>query len=312
MTTPADPRYGGQPWDQQGPGSGQPGPGGPPPGYGQPQGGAPGGYPSGGYPQGGQPPAGQPGYGQQPGYPPPGYPPQGPGAQPGYPQPGQPQQGYAQQGYQQGYGQQGYGQPGYPQPGYGQQPGYPPAPTGGKQVPGAPGLIPEWWERWLGRFLDSIIFGIIAGIAVSIVGRAFLPSLDDYLAGGYTAVYSYGTSYYIALMVVYIVVGVLFAAYDVVMHSRNGQTLGKMATKTRLVMQNGSKPEQSVLIKRALLFPASGYLLTALLGLIPGFGGVVQLGAAVVGIAISIPIFTDPMRRGLHDQWAGTVVVKAG
>jgi len=292
MTTPADPHYGGQPWEQQRPGYGQPGQGGQPPGYGQPAGGAPGGYPSGGYPQGGQPPAGPPGYGQQPGYPPPGYGQQGPGQPQGYPQ-----QNYQQGGYQQGYGQ---------------QPGYPPAPTGGKYVPGAPGPIPEWWERWLARFLDTIIFGIIAGIAASIVGRAFLPSLDDYLSGGYTAVLSYGTSYYIAIAVVYLVVGALYAVYDVVMHSRNGQTLGKMALKTRLVAPNGGKPEQSVLIKRALVYPASGYILTALFGLIPGFGGIVQLGAALVGIAISIPIFTDAMRRGLHDQWAGTVVIKVG
>jgi uncharacterized RDD family membrane protein YckC len=296
MTTPADPRFGGQPWEQQRPGYGQPGQGAQP-GYGQPTGGAPGGYPSGGYPQGGQPPAGPPGYGQQPGYPPPGYGSPGPGQPQGYPQ-----QNYQQGGYQQGYGQQGYGQ----------QPGYPPAPTGGKQVPGAPGLIPEWWERWLGRFLDGLIFGIIGAIAISIVGRAFLPSLDDYLSGGYTGVFSYGTSYYIAVAVVYLVIGALFAVYDVIMHSRNGQTLGKMATKTRLVTLNGGKPEQAVLIKRALLFPAGGYLLTGLFGLIPGFGGFAQLGALVVGLGVSIPIFTDPMRRGLHDQWAGTVVIKAG
>jgi uncharacterized RDD family membrane protein YckC len=301
MTTPADPRYGGQPWDQQGPGSGQ---GGQPPGYGQPQGGAPGGYPSGGYPQGGQPPSGPPGYGQQPGYPPPGYPPQPPAGQQGYgqQQPGYGPQGYQQQGYQQGYGQ----------PGYGQQPGYPPAPTGGKQVPGAPGLIPEWWERWLGRFLDSLIFGVLSAIITSVVARAFIPSVEDILANGYASVYSYTGGYYIAIMVVYLVTGALFAVYDVVMHSRNGQTLGKMALKTRLVMQDGSKPPQAVLIKRALVYPASGYVLTALASLIPGFGGVVFLAAALVGIAISIPIFTDPMRRGLHDQWAGTVVIKVG
>jgi len=305
MTTPADPRYGGQPWDQQGPGSGQ---GGQPPGYGQPQGGAPGGYPSGGYPQGGQPPSGPPGYGQQPGYPPPGYPPQPPAGQQGY---GQQQQGYGQQGYQQQGYQQGYGQQGYQQ-GYGQQPGYPPAPTGGKQVPGAPGLIPEWWERWLGRFLDNLIFGVLSAIITSVVARSFIPSVEDILANGYASVYSYTSGYYIALMVVYLVIGALFAVYDVVMHSRNGQTLGKMALKTRLVMQDGSKPPQAVLIKRALIYPASAYILTALASLIPGFGGVVFLAAALVGIAISIPIFTEPMRRGLHDQWAGTVVIKAG
>jgi uncharacterized RDD family membrane protein YckC len=29
-------------------------------------------------------------------------------------------------------------------------------------------------------------------------------------------------------------------------------------------------------------------------------------------VAISVPIFTDPLRRGLHDKFAGTVVVKTG
>src|SRR4051794_23590339 len=101
MTPPADPHYGGQPWEQQRPGYGQPGQGGQPPGYGQPAGGAPGGYPSGGYPQGGQPPAGPPRYGQQTGYPPPRYGPQGP-RQP----PGDQKQNYQQGGYHHGHGEQ--------------------------------------------------------------------------------------------------------------------------------------------------------------------------------------------------------------
>jgi uncharacterized RDD family membrane protein YckC len=284
MTTPADPRSGGQPWDQQKPGYGQPGYGGQPPGYGQ---GQPGGYPQG---YGQQPPA-QPGYGQQQGYPQPGYPPQGYGQQPGpqgYPQ----QQGYGQQGYPQ---QQGYGQPG----------GYP---GQGKPVPpGAPGPIPEWWERWVGRFLDALIFGVVAAILNSVIGNAFLPSTADIIANGFRIPFSY----YVATFVVYLITGVAFAAYDVVMHGRNGQTVGKMALKTKLVMLDGSRPTQAILIRRALVYPAGGYLLTALGALIPGFGFALVL-SFLYAVAMAVPIFTDPLRRSIHDKFAGTVVIKIG
>lgn len=284
MTTPADPRSGGQPWDQQQqrPGSGQPGYGGPPPGWGQSAGGP--GYPPAGYPQGNPPPQGQPGYGQQPGYPPAGYPPPGP---PGYGQPAQ--QGYQQQGYQQGWGS--------------------PAPAGQDRPvpPGAPGPIPEWWERLVGRFLDSLIFGVVSVVFTSIASGIFTPSAADIIANGFRLPYSY----YVAVAVVYVITGALFAAYDVVMHSRTGQTLGKLAMKTRLVTLAGVRPDQAALLRRAAVYPAGGLLLTAVTSLIPGFGLGVLI-SLLYAIAMAVPIFTDPMRRGLHDRTAGTVVIKVG
>jgi uncharacterized RDD family membrane protein YckC len=320
MTTPSDPRHGGQPADpsdQRGPGA--------PGGYGQQQGYGQQGYGQPGY---GQPGYGQPGYGQ-PGYDQPGYGPQGyggpppdggagyqpvsQGQQPVYPPPGYgpPQQGYG--GPPPGYGAQGgYGGPaGYSggQPGYQQPSGYP-AP-GTKPTPaGAPGPIPEWWERFLGRFLDNLLFVVVSTILSSMVGAAFVPSTAEILANGFQL----GFGYYLAMAVAYLVTGALFAAYDVLMHSRNGQTLGKMALKTRVVTPSGGAPEQATLIRRALIYPASGFLLGAIFMLLPGLAltGLSVLVGIAYAVAMSVPIFTDPLRRGLHDKWAGTIVVKAG
>ena len=111
----------------------------------------------------------------------------------------------------------------------------------------------------------------------------------------------------------YLVTGALFAGYDVLMHSRNGQTLGKMALKTRVVAPGGGAPEQASLIRRALIYPASGFVLSALFMLLPGIAlsGLSVLIGIAYAVAMSVPIFTDPLRRGLHDKWADTIVVKA-
>ena len=134
--------------------------------------------------------------------------------------------------------------------------------------------------------------------------------MADIIANGFRL----GYGYYLAMAVMYLITGAGFAAYDVVMHSRNGQTLGKMALKTRLVTPNGGRPDQATLIRRAMVYPASGYVLGALFMLIPGVA-LSGLPAMLVGIAfavaIALPIFTDPLRRGLHDKFANTVVIKA-
>jgi uncharacterized RDD family membrane protein YckC len=328
MTTPSDPRHGGQPVDQpdqRGPGA--PGGYGQQQGYGQPGYGQPGyGQPGYGQPGYGQPGYGQSGYGSPQGYggPPPDggagyqpvsqaqqqptYPPQGYGApQQGY---GGPPPGYGAPGGN--HGGQGYGGPaGYSggQPGYQQPSGYP-APGTGPTPPGAPGPIPEWWERFLGRFLDNLLFVVVSTILSSMISAAFVPSTAEILANGFQL----GFGYYLAMAIGYLAIGALFGAYDVLMHSRNGQTLGKMALKTRVVTPSGGAPDQAQLIRRALLYPASGFALGAVFMLLPGIAltGLSMLVGIAYAVAISVPIFTDPLRRGLHDKFANTIVVKTG
>jgi uncharacterized RDD family membrane protein YckC len=272
MSSPSDPQ-------------GQPGYG-PPPGYGQPP-------QQGGYQQP------QPGYGQQPGYngPPPGYgqqQPPGYGQQPGY---GAPPQQYGQQP---GYGGQ--------QPGYGapqQQYGAAPAPV----PPGAPGVIPEWWERFVGRLIDGVIFGVLYFIVGAIVTAIFVARISiDPTTGSVVG----GGGLLLATVLPPLIMGLLYAGYDVFMHGRDGQTLGKKAMKTRLVAADGSKPDQASLIKRAAIYPG----IIAIGGLF-GFFGI--LGGLLVSLVIGIFTIVDavfvltdtPLRRALHDKWTNTIVVKA-
>ncbi|MGE0838929.1 RDD family protein [Pseudonocardia sp.] len=284
MTSPSDPQW-----------QGQPAPGyGPPPGQGDPQ---QGGYPPPGYPQ--------PGYPQQ-GYPQQGYP------QPGYPQQGYPQQGgYQQQPYQQGYPQQPYGQqPGYGQQPYGQpygQPGYGAAPQ--PVPPGAPGPIPEWWERLVGRIIDGVLYMVVYWILSFILAAIFVSSISVNIAtGGVTG----GTGFVIAAVLTYVLAGLAYAAYDFLMHSRNGQTVGKMVMKTRLVAPDGSKPASSTLMKRALIYPGI-YGIVGVLAFVDFFGlGLISLLVLIFSLADGISVLTDqPLRRALHDKWAGTIVIKS-
>ena len=114
-----------------------------------------------------------------------------------------------------------------------------------------------------------------------------------------------------AIAIVYLVTGALFGGYDVLMHSRNGQTLGKMALKTRVVTPSGGAPEQAALMRRAADLPGrrvrAGCRVHA--GARARAAAVVLIGIAYA-VAMSVPIFTDPLRRGLHDKLADTIVVK--
>ncbi len=256
---------------------------GPPPGYGQPP-------QQGGYQQ--QPP---PGYGsQQPpagyGHPPPGYAQQPP---PGY---GQPQQ------YGQPYGAppQQYGAPQQP---YG-------APQQGTPAPEAPGmLLAEWWERLIARFIDGIPFGILSLILGFIFGALFFSQIVyDPETGALTG----GALLWLGAVLAPLISGLLYAGYDVFMHGRDGQTLGKKVMKTRLVTVNGGRPDQNTLIRRAVIYP--GVLAVAsLLGFIPIIGSFfIWMVFSLVGLVELIVVLTDSVRRqSLHDKWSGTIVVKA-
>ena len=174
--------------------------------------------------------------------------------------------------------------------------------------PGAPGPIPEWWERFVARIIDGVIFGVIFGVIAAISTAIFVSSIaydvnTGQITGASTAV--------LATVLPALVGGLLYAAYDVVMHSRNGQTLGKIVMKTRLVAADGSKPDQTTLIKRALIYPGV-IALYGLLGFLGVIGSILGLAVAVFTLVDAIFILTDtPLRRALHDKWTNTIVVKA-
>jgi uncharacterized RDD family membrane protein YckC len=258
----------------------------------------------------------QPGSGQPPGYGAPpqgGYPPPGQQPPPGYGQPqgyGQQQQGFGQppQGYgqpPQGYGQQGgYGQPpqGYGQPGYGGPAAVP---------PGAPGPIPEWWERLVARLVDGVILFAIGWVISLVITALLAPGVSlefNPTTGEFTGLAALAT----ASAVAGLVSGLLYAAYDFVLHGLKGQTVGKMVMKTRLVAPDGSAPSRGALLVRALIFPGI-YALVGLGGFL-GFllSGLLSFVIGIFALVNVIFIFIDqPLRRALHDKWAKTIVVKA-
>jgi len=95
-----------------------------------------------------------------------------------------------------------------------------------------------------------------------------------------------------------LVLGLFFfgAIYTIVPTALWGQTLGKIAVGTRVVTeQDGSLP---------------GWTRAALRWALPGIVGRLPYVGLVVSLAVMASLLFDPRRRGLHDRFAGTIVVK--
>ena len=86
------------------------------------------------------------------------------------------------------------------------------------------------------------------------------------------------------------------AIYTIVPTAVWGQTLGKIAVGTRVVTEeDGSLP---------------GWRRAALRWALPGVAGRLPFVGLWVSLAIMASLVIDPRRRGLHDRFAGTIVVR--
>ena len=129
------------------------------------------------------------------------------------------------------------------------------------------------------RFGAKILDGLIVGIPMSIV----------------LAILGVGTASYVAT----VVQTAVFLGYVIYFESSTGATIGKRLLNLSVVDETGGVPSPEAAFKR------NAY---GLLSLIPTFiGGLLSLGAA---IAIAVTISTDEHNRGLHDQFAGTGVMR--
>jgi len=162
--------------------------------------------------------------------------------------------------------------------------------------PGVPAPLAEWWERWVARFIDGLIFGVIFFILSSIFNSMFGPSLEDVLRGDVGSTFLPG---FLAAIIGY----GAYTAYDYVMHSKDGQTVGKKVMKIQVVRLGGGAPLAADQMKRSILIPGAWVLYG-----IPILNFLVAIFTLVVGILI---ITDKPRQQGLHDKVAGTVVVKA-
>ncbi|MYT06149.1 MULTISPECIES: RDD family protein [Streptomyces] len=174
-----------------------------------------------------------------------------------------------------------------PPPPYGDTPGG--DPYGGGSYPtdplaGMPPLAPSG-RRTLARIIDMILVAIVVGLVTWGFG------VNEYDVNGDDV--QYGKSLAQSLLA-----AVLYIAYDTIMITRSGQTLGKKWLGMRVAnLDNGSTPStQTTLIRSAVLWIPFAFC------------------CACIWTAISggWSYFDKPYKQGLHDKAAKTVVVSTG
>jgi len=180
-----------------------------------------------------------------------------------------------------------------PYGGSGQDPWRMPGPDpmpgpGGLQGPAGPGGVPSWplasiGRRFVGYVIDEVILLVIAGIAGAqyhIVTRT----------GGRETV-SIPESF------LFLVLGIT-AVYQVGLVALRGQTIGCVMMGIRIQdATTGATPK----VRQAFLR-----------WLVPNLPGVIPLVALslLLRLVVYVPMFTDRLKRGLHDRAAHTLVVR--
>ncbi|MDX3262590.1 RDD family protein [Streptomyces sp. MI02-2A] len=173
-----------------------------------------------------------------------------------------------------------YDRPPPPGPPYGG--GGPYGPYGGTDpLAGMPPLA-DSGKRVLARIIDMILVGIV----VALLSWVFRTAEYDVDANRIESGKSLGQS---------VIAAVLYIAYDTVMISRSGQTLGKKLLNMRVAnLQDGSSPSvRTSLIRAAVLWLPFAFCCAC-------------VWTAVCG---GWSFFDKPYKQGLHDKAARTVEV---
>ena len=104
-----------------------------------------------------------------------------------------------------------------------------------------------------------------------------------------------------------IVTVVLPVLYEFLMTGWNGQTLGKMIVKVRVVRYlDGGRATWQQSAFRALV-PAVPQFLALML---PPSAEVLRFVLALLGAWVYVSALFDPVLRGIHDRAAGTIVLR--
>jgi uncharacterized RDD family membrane protein YckC len=93
-------------------------------------------------------------------------------------------------------------------------------------------------------------------------------------------------------------------AYEVLMTTKTGSTLGKKIFGLRIVTEDGSRPDEKTMLMRM-----STYIAASILGIIPFLGILVGLANFAVVVVSFIFLFTDSRRQTIWDKIAKTTVV---
>jgi uncharacterized RDD family membrane protein YckC len=141
-----------------------------------------------------------------------------------------------------------------------------------------------FWRRFFARFLD----GLLVGIPTFVVLVSILSDLDPEV--GITVAQRD------RLFSVGLVTQAISAVYEISLVALRGQTVGKMALGIKVVPVEGSG---SVGWGRS----AIRWLVPNAVGRLPGVGSLLEL-------VVWLWMLWDPMRQGLHDKAARTVVIR--
>lgn len=177
-----------------------------------------------------------------------------------------------------------------PQPGYGYQAQPPTGPRPGELV-----------DRFAARLIDGVLLAIVNALLVSLLVVRMIMGGSNGLfgTGGGIAAGAVGS----------VLSAAIYLGYFAFMESNQGQTVGKMVMKLRVVGPDGNNPTLKMAARRNI------WMAFGVLGVVPFIGGFVGfIGGLVAVILIAVGINNDTVRRqGWHDHFGGeTQVLKIG
>ena len=182
-----------------------------------------------------------------------------------------------------------------------QTPGYQPFPgqndlDGRQFAAGRPGP----GKRLLGLLVDSILFGIVLSIiAWLLFGQElsrFFNATMNASSNGVAPEEPTG-----ALLATGLIGLVLWMAYRAIMEVTQGGSVGKKVIGARVTMADGSP-----ITYGASLVRNSWYVISSVVGMIPGIGSLLNL---IVMIAVGVTIGRSPEKQSFSDKWAKAIVV---
>jgi len=161
-------------------------------------------------------------------------------------------------------------------------------------------------SRFIALFIDFIIIGIIGFIVNTITTSLFGDSLFGGIFGGTVKVQSF-----LGAIITVVILLAVTGAYFIYMWTRmGGATVGMRVLKLSVRDQaTGGPITQNQAITR-WVFLGAPWAINFLYGW--GLGLIISILILVYYIYLVYSISTDPMRQGLHDKQAKTVVAKIG
>lgn len=163
--------------------------------------------------------------------------------------------------------------------------------TGSIEIPGkGTRTLASVGQRALARIIDGLIAGAAGGIIGAILGVIIFAAAASGSETG--SILTFGVSFVVILLI-----AIIGLAYETLMLTFYGATLGKMVMKIKVVsVETGENPQ---LLNALLRFALPGVM-----GLIPIVGGLAALAYWLS------PLFDSSGRQqGWHDKIAKTVVI---